>query len=307
MSAWRRRPTNPRETVHLRVERRAAVFGGLRVTLGSAATVGDVDADAGIGSWTEGRMTDISRRAFIREASIGAGAVIATQVVPPGVAAAAQTSPTPRASALAHFATPGDADFPKVGGNLGNQNYAGLSAINPGNIRSLGGAWSNRLEGGVAGANSQSTAVAVDGVLYIESPQGHVFAVDGVTGATKWKYEQTGGALTRRGVAVADGRVFTLGRTNRVIALDKDTGQVVWDRQHDGFGNIQKVALVYHAGRLLVGTNDGARGAALAFDASNGDLRWHFWGAPRHGTSRSGTEGQAGPRQRGPIPSDGAP
>jgi PQQ-dependent dehydrogenase (methanol/ethanol family) len=234
-------------------------------------------------------MTDISRRTFIREASIGAGVAIASHVVVRGAAAAPQSSPVPRASALAHFATPGDADFPKVGGNLGNQNYTGLSAINSGNIRSLGGAWFNRLEGAVADANSQSTAVAVDGVLYIESAQGNVFAVDGATGATKWKYEQTGGTLTRRGVAVAEGKVFTLGRTDRVIALDKDTGKVVWDRQHDGFGNIQKVAVVYHAGRLLVGTNDGARGAALAFDASNGDLLWHFWGAPGPGARGNDT------------------
>jgi PQQ-dependent dehydrogenase (methanol/ethanol family) len=238
-------------------------------------------------------MTDISRRDFIKTAAVAAGT--AAVVAPHAAGAApAQSAAGPRAAALSHFATPGDVDFPKVGGNLGNQNYTSLRRISSGNIGRLGGAWFARLEGGAAGSNSQSTAVAVDGILYVESAPGHVLAIDGATVAINWKYEQTGGPVLRRGVAVGDGKVFTIGRTNRVIALDKNTGVVVWDRQHDGFGNIQKVAVTYHAGRLLVGTNDGNRGAALAFSAANGDLIWHFWGAPGPGQLGNDTwEGQS--------------
>ena len=84
-------------------------------------------------------------------------------------------------------------DFPKVGGNLGNQNYTTLRAIHPGNVRRLKGAWVNQIEGGAMAGNSQSTTVAVDGVLYIESALGNVTAVDGRTGAVRWKYTQTRG------------------------------------------------------------------------------------------------------------------
>src|SRR5882672_2904561 len=208
--------------------------------------------------------------------------------------AAMAASTASAAASLDACCNPGDQDFPKVGGNLGNQNYSSLKQINKGLVKRLGATWVNRIEGGINTGNNQSTAVAVDGVLYLESAFGNVVAVDGKTGVTKWKYTQTRGTLTRRGVAVAKdmGLVFTLGNDNWVIALDKDTGHVVWERQHGGWGNVEKVAIVYvpadaarnrSLGMLYVGTNDGNRNAGLALNATNGDLVWHFWGAPGPG------------------------
>jgi PQQ-dependent dehydrogenase (methanol/ethanol family) len=195
----------------------------------------------------------------------------------------AQAVPDTRGGAPSRCTTPGGRDFPKVGGNLGNQNFSGLGAIHKGNARRLGAAWVNRIEGGLNTGTNQSTAVAVDGVLFIESALGNVIAVDGATGVTKWKYTQTRGTLTRRGVAVGQGKVFTHGRGDWVIALDQETGEVVWERQITGYGNVEKVAVTYHDGRLYCGTNDGDRGAALALDAGTGELIWHFWGAPGPG------------------------
>jgi PQQ-dependent dehydrogenase (methanol/ethanol family) len=188
-----------------------------------------------------------------------------------------------RAAALKDCCTPGDRDFPKVGGNLGNQNYTSLSQIDRRRIRRLGAAWVNNIEGGITTGTNQSTPVVVDGTIYIESAFGNVVAVDGRTGVTKWKYTQPRGSLTRRGVAVGKGLVYTLSGDDFVVALDKDTGTVAWERQHAGFGNVEKVAVVYYDGKLLVGTNDGDRNAALALDAKTGDLIWHFWGAPGPG------------------------
>ncbi len=189
----------------------------------------------------------------------------------------------PHAADLADCCTPGDADFPKVGGNLGNQSYSSLREINKNRVRRLGAVWINHIEGGLTSGTNQSTPVVVDGVIYIESAFGNVIAVDGRTGVTKWKYTQTRGNLTRRGVAVGQGLVYTLSGDNFVVALDKNTGQVVWERQHEGFGNVEKVAVVYYGGRLFIGTNDSDRGAALALDATTGDKLWHFWGAPGPG------------------------
>jgi PQQ-dependent dehydrogenase (methanol/ethanol family) len=189
----------------------------------------------------------------------------------------------PHAADLLDCCTPGDRDFPKVGGNLGNQNYSALRDIDKRRVRRLGAVWLNHIEGGLTSGNSQSTPVVVDGVIFIESALGNVIAVDGKTGATKWKYTQTRGALTRRGVAVGGGRVYTLANDNVVIALDQKTGAVLWEKPHDGWGNVEKVAIVYYDGMLFVGTNDGSRGAALALNASTGDLLWHFWGTPGPG------------------------
>ena len=69
---------------------------------------------------------------------------------------------------------------------------------------------------------------------------------------------------------------------------------------------MEKVAVVYHDGLLYCGTNDGPRGAALALDASNGDVLWHFWGTPGPGEFGNDTwegdswHGRAAPR-RGSI------
>ncbi|MFI7546789.1 PQQ-binding-like beta-propeller repeat protein [Actinoplanes sp. NPDC049599] len=225
-------------------------------------------------------MATIDRRNLLKGAAAAAAAAAAG---PAAGAPAAAAGWAPAASDLAYFDTPGDADFPKVGGNLGNQNYTALRRVDHGNVRRLRGAWLNSVEGGLRTGNSQSTAVAVDGVLYIESALGNVIAVDGVTGLTRWRYEQTRGTLTRRGVAVGGGHVFTKSNDNYVIALDQQTGQVAWERQVNGYGNIEKVAVVHHDGLLFCGTNDGPRGAALALDARNGDVLWHFWGTPGPG------------------------
>ena len=189
----------------------------------------------------------------------------------------------PAAVDLAEADTPADEDFPKVGGNLGNQNYTALDDIHKWNVRRLGGAWVNNIEGGLKSGSSQSTTVAVDGVLYIESALGNVHAVDGATGETKWTYQQTRGSLTRRGVAVGGGFVYTHGNDSWLIALDQETGEVAWEKQITEYGNMEKVAVTYHDGQLFLGTHDGPRAAALSVDATNGDVLWGFWGAPGEG------------------------
>jgi PQQ-dependent dehydrogenase (methanol/ethanol family) len=225
-------------------------------------------------------MPRIQRRDLFK----GAAATAVGAVIAPGMAdpASAESNLDFRGG-RSHCTTPGGADFPKVGGNYGNQNYTSLGHVNHDNIHRLGGAWLNRIEGGLTTGTNQSTAVAVDGVLYIESALGNVFAVDGATGVTKWVYRQTRGTVTRRGVAVGDGKVFTHGRGNWIIALDQATGAVVWEKQITGYGNMEKVAVTHHDGVLHIGTHDGDRGAALALNAGNGDVLWFFWGAPGPG------------------------
>lgn len=218
-----------------------------------------------------------------------------------------QAADTPaKAAALDSCCIAGDKDFPKVGGNLGNQNYSQLRQINKGLIKQLGGAWVNRIEGGLNTGTNQSTTVVVDGVIYIESALGNLLAVDGKTGVTKWKYSTPYGTITRRGVAVAKdlGLVYTLARGNRLIALDKDSGQVKWEKTYPVssdpayVGNVEKVALVYHDKRLYIGTNDGSRGAALSVDAQTGEVLTSFWGVPRPGEIGHDTWGGAPDAQR---------
>ena len=176
--------------------------------------------------------------------------------------------------------TPGDKDFPKVGGNLGNQNYSALRQITRSNVKTLGGLWLTHVNGGVVGDN-QSTPVVVDGVIFVES-SGNVIAIDGKTGATKWKTAAAAG--TRRGAAVAKelGLVYTLGTGNALVALDINTGVEKWRKTYSGVGTVAKVAVVYHDKRVYIGTNDSTVGSGLMVDATDGTLLSNFWGVPQH-------------------------
>ena len=196
------------------------------------------------------------------------------------------------AAKLSSCCTPGDKDFPAHGGNLGNQRYSALTQIDQANVKKLGPVWRTHVSA-VAPATdntgAQTTPLVVDGVIYLDTPVGGVIAVDGATGATKWKWHPPGPNDTRRGVSVGDGKVYTLADGNRVVALNKDTGAEVWvvqPRHPSGaiLGNIEKVATVYHDGMVYVGTNDGNRGAAFALRSSDGSLVWSFYGTGDHGT-----------------------
>jgi len=176
-------------------------------------------------------------------------------------------------------------DFPKVGGNLGNQNYSSLSEINSSNISRLGAQWQIRLEPESPPLPQQSTAVAVDGVLFVETTQGSVYAVEGASGEIKWRYAPGYGTSLRRGVAVGQRMVFTNAFERRVIALDQESGKPVWETILDepGISAQMKVAVVYFDGMVYVGTNDGARGVAVALDAKTGAIVWKFYGTPGPG------------------------
>src|SRR4026208_2130645 len=113
-------------------------------------------------------------------------------------------------------------DFPVPGGNLGNQRYSTLKGITPANIGRLGGAWMVHVLDGTPG-NMQATPVVIDGVMYVATePGGGVIALDAATGAVKWKRSPSAGVGrgVNRGVVAADGKVFSSGGDNTLIALD---------------------------------------------------------------------------------------
>src|SRR5688572_62896 len=133
------------------------------------------------------------------------------------------------ATASAVFAqsalTPAGSDWPYPTGNLASQGYTGLTQINKSNVKALGPAWVTNLASepitqpapapGTTQTAQQTTPVVVEGVMYLNPPGGGVVALDGATGAVKWKWVPSnaangfGPAPQQRGVAIGEGKVFT--------------------------------------------------------------------------------------------------
>ncbi|MFD9399995.1 PQQ-binding-like beta-propeller repeat protein [Streptomyces sp. NPDC060011] len=244
----------------------------------------------------------MDRRSFLTTAAAAGTTATVAVLNAPAEAAESRTgtlaTPVPRQAF-----TPTDKNFPKAGGNLANQNYSALKKITPRNVKQLGGAWHINLEGGDTGRAQQCAVVAQDGVLYIATTQQNIFAVNGRTGAVKWKTNVGAETTNMRGVALGQGLAFTISGENTVYALDQKTGAVVWTRamliedqgdpgcdpasgQCGGSRGSLAGAVVYWDGLIYVGTQGstaGARGRGYALNAATGEVVWTFWGTPGPG------------------------
>jgi PQQ-dependent dehydrogenase (methanol/ethanol family) len=226
-------------------------------------------------------------------------AVIALSVA--GSASANQATGQATASAASQPAEccwASGANVSKVGGDYGNQNYSSLKQVTTANVDQLSGAWLTHLEGGSDTASQEATPVAVDGVIYAQTGQGDVFAVNGATGAINWEYK-SGFPGTERGVAVGDGRVYAALGKEHIVALDQKTGKKIWIKQvgtagQDAPSDGGLVSWVtYYGGLVYTGTKRGGnpqiRGHVYALHAATGARAWSFAttagpGQPGHAT-----------------------
>ena len=201
--------------------------------------------------------------------------------------------------------SPSGKDFPTVGANLANQRYSSLTRITKANVATLGGAWTLNLEDGKSPGSMQATPVVVDGVMFISSGAGNIFALDAAKGVLKWKYESKLGG-TYRGVAVGEGRVFSGQRDNTLIALDQKTGALLWKTQlADPARGFTSAPAIYNDGLVYIGVGGGetgVRGQFGAYDAKTGKEVWKFWTLPGPGELGHDTwEGDSWEYGGGPV------
>lgn len=196
-----------------------------------------------------------------------------------------------QAARLSACCSPAGNDMPVVGGNLGNQRYSSLTAINRQNIQNLGAAWRTHVSAvppATKDVGTQTTPVVVDGVIYLNTPAGGVIAIDGASGASKWKWQPASfpNSGNRRGVSVGEGKVFALA-TNRVVALDAATGKEIWlvePKAPDGTAitGLGETGTLYHDGIVYAGGGT-AKNAVIALRASDGSVVWTFNGIAEPG------------------------
>ena len=120
-------------------------------------------------------------------------------------------------------------------GGYSSQRYSELDQIKAENVDELELKWV--LQNQVFGA-WQSNPIVVDGIMYVTERPNSVMALDAITGRVFWKYKHTPDERSRvccgannRGVAVLDDRVFMGTLDARLVALDRISGEVLWEAE----------------------------------------------------------------------------
>jgi len=127
-----------------------------------------------------------------------------------------------------------DDDWPLYGREHNNQRFSPHADINTENVSGLKLVWKYHTD---KKSTFQSSPIVKGDVMFVTTPFNDVVALNAVSGKALWRYQHTlksdkyccGPA--NRGPAVADGKVYTVTIDGRLIALDQNTGAVVWDKQ----------------------------------------------------------------------------
>jgi quinohemoprotein ethanol dehydrogenase len=171
------------------------------------------------------------------------------------------------------------------------KHFSPLQQITDKNIGGVGLAWFLDIEGGMGVV---AEPIVVDGVIYVSAPLSKVYAVDASSGKLLWKFDPKvrlnlaiNGSYSARvngGVAVWNGKVYVGTGDCRLVAIDAALGKQVWedrvcDATQTGITGAPHVA----KGKILMGYNgsdDGVRGALIAYDTETGKEAWRFWTVP---------------------------
>ena len=199
-------------------------------------------------------------------------------------------------------------DWPSYHGSYSGNRHSPLDQIDRDNIGGLSMQWffpipdMPMIEG---------TPVVIAGVMYVTAVN-QVYALDAATGREIWRYAQprTEGLVgdpgigLNRGVAVGGDLVFSVTDHAHVIALDRFTGERVWDTEMDDYrehyGAVVAPLVVDDLVIAGISAGDtGLRGFLDAYHAETGERAWRFWTIPAPGEPGSETWGDPEVLRRG--------
>src|SRR3984885_15437674 len=135
-------------------------------------------------------------------------------------------------------------------GNYQGHRFSALKEINTDTVKNLKVAFTVALGGFEGGGtrykfgNLEATPIVEDGVMYVPDGWGSVYAIDvstGKKGTFRWKFDPgTDKAwagdvaccgVNNRGVALWKDKVISISLDGRMFALNKTTGEKVWERK----------------------------------------------------------------------------
>lgn len=182
------------------------------------------------------------------------------------------------------------AGWPRYGNSITGDRAATAAGISLANVSDLQSIWQIEVGGPVS-----ATPVVANGVVYVGSYDGNLYAVDLATGASVWTYA-TGAAVPEpnlgidlgiSGSAVVEGNVVYVGDAAGVVhAIDIAAGTALWTASPDTQPNasIWSSPIIWN-GALYVGIasiakEEGFRGSVVALDAATGDVLWQTYMVP---------------------------
>ncbi|WP_341930247.1 PQQ-binding-like beta-propeller repeat protein, partial [Methyloversatilis discipulorum] len=165
------------------------------------------------------------------------------------------------------------------------QRYSPLTKINTKNVKRLVPAWSYSY-GGEKQRGQEAQPLVVGGKMFITASYSRIFALDTKTGRKLWSYEHRlpEGIMPccdviNRGAAVYDNLVIYATLDAQLVALDQNTGKVVWKEKIDDYqaGYSSSAAPIIAKGLVLTGVSGGEFGIigrVEARDAKTGKMVW---------------------------------
>ena len=185
-------------------------------------------------------------------------------------------------AASARGATGGASDdWAMPGHDYDNSRATTDSPIRATNVAQLQVAWKAPVSGTLS-----TVPIVVGDTVYLQDSSGRVAALDRATGVERWHADGTGFNIGPFGVAVDGGRVFAVSGSNGAVALDAQTGAVLWTKQitttaTEGV-DIQPTVfdgMVFYA-TVPVSIKGiykgGDRGMLYALDTRTGATKWSF-------------------------------
>ncbi|MBK0400862.1 methanol/ethanol family PQQ-dependent dehydrogenase [Limibaculum sp. M0105] len=175
-------------------------------------------------------------------------------------------------------------------GDYANTRYSNLDQINRGNVGDLQVAWT--FSTGVLRGHEGSPLVIGD-TMFVHTPFPNiVYALDlNNNGAIKWKYEPKQDPdvipvmccdTVNRGLAYAEGKVFLHQADTTVVALNANTGEVVWSAVNGdpSKGETNTATVLPVKDKIIVGISGGefgVRGHVTAYNINTGEQEWRAY------------------------------
>ncbi|VWX37176.1 Quinoprotein alcohol dehydrogenase (cytochrome c) [Limnobacter sp. 130] len=206
-------------------------------------------------------------------------AMVATALAIPAVASAAVTD------AMIQNDAKSTGDVLSWGIGTEGQRYSPLKDINVANVGKLVPAWSFSF-GGEKQRGQESQPLIHDGKMFVTGSYSRIYALDASTGEKLWKYEHRlpEGIMpccdvVNRGAALYDNLVIFATLDAQLIALDQNTGKVVWKDKIDDYaaGYSNTAAPIIANGLVLTGVSGGEFGVVGRVEARNaktGEMVW---------------------------------